>query len=322
MQRFLLPLSVLLAFTAAICAADDKPAAKADPAAVRQLVEQLKSDDYQTREKATRELSKLEQVPDELRAATKSDDLEQRRRALSAADAITARAEDKAFKEMVADLQKVELDRFVSRMVKDADFAGDKQWEVVETLTKALTKRANELSDKKYPIPDLKIKALPQQNNDAGMIAHQGKRILLSDPKAVMVSVTGCVILSAGPTPRMTSISDSIVIVDGDFQGATTVDNCLLIVRGNVGQITGVRGCVILATGEFERATGCDDCFFQVKNKQLLFTSGRNNVYVKSTPERPNTDKNGRVLDTDRGPLQTIKFSETKKDEKPQEEKK
>jgi hypothetical protein len=321
MQTHLLPVGVLLACTAPICAADEKPAVKPDPAAVRQLVEQLKSDDYQTREKATRELSKLEEVPDELRTATKSDDLEQRRRAESAVGAITARAEDKAFKAMVADLQKVEVDRFVSRMVTDADFAGDKQWEVVQTLTKALTKRANELSDKKFPVPDMDMKSLPQQTNAAGKIAHKGKRILLSDPKAAMVSVSGCVILSAGPTPRMTGINDSIVIVDGDFQGATSVDNCLLIVRGNVGPITGVSGSIILATGECKGATVCDDSFYQVNNKQLRFTRSSNNVYIKSTPEFANNDKNGRVLDTDRGPLQLLKFSEAKKDQTPKQEK-
>ncbi len=53
---------VALLVVAAVYAVDEKPAAKPDPAAVRKLVEQLKSDDFETREKATQELSKLEEI--------------------------------------------------------------------------------------------------------------------------------------------------------------------------------------------------------------------------------------------------------------------
>jgi len=317
----LFPLGVLLAFASAVCSADEQPVVKPDPAAVRKLIEQLKSDDFETREKATRELSKIQEVPDELRQTTKSDDIEVRQRAQSAVEAITARNEEKAFKAMVADLSKVELDRFVRRMVADANFSGDKQWEMVQKVTKAVTAKANELGGRKFAVPDLDMKAMPQQAG-APQIAARGKRILLNDPNAVLVSVSDSVILSAGPTPRMTQLHNSIVICDGDFAGVTGLDNCLLIVRGNVGRITGVRNSIILATGEFQGATGSQDSFYQVSNKQLRFTTSRNNVYVKSTPQFANRDMNGKVLDTERGPLQIIKFSEIKKDESPKQEKK
>jgi len=99
MPARLFPLGVLMACAIAIGAADEKPAVKKlDPAAVRKLVEQLASDDFATRERATQELSKLEEAPDALREATKSNDPEVCRRAQMAVDLIAARAEDKAFK--------------------------------------------------------------------------------------------------------------------------------------------------------------------------------------------------------------------------------
>jgi outer membrane protein assembly factor BamB len=97
----LLPLGVLLACATALGAADEKPAANLDPVAVRKLVEQLASDDFATRQRATQELSELEEAPEALLEATKSNDPEVRRRAQSAVDVITARAEDRAFKALV-----------------------------------------------------------------------------------------------------------------------------------------------------------------------------------------------------------------------------
>jgi outer membrane protein assembly factor BamB len=94
-------MGLLLACAAHLGAAVEKPAAKPDPVAVRRLVEQLGSDDFATREKALRELSQLEEIPEALRAATKSNDPEVCRRAQTAIDVIMARAEDKAFKALV-----------------------------------------------------------------------------------------------------------------------------------------------------------------------------------------------------------------------------
>lgn len=98
MPMRLFPLGVLLVCATALGAADEKPAVKVDPAVVRKLVEELASDDFATRDRATQELSNLEEAPEALREATKSNDLEVRKRAQTAVDVITARAEDKVFK--------------------------------------------------------------------------------------------------------------------------------------------------------------------------------------------------------------------------------
>jgi hypothetical protein len=320
----LFPPGVVLLCAAVVCAADEKPAAKPDPAVVRKLIDDLKSDDFETRDKATKELSKLEEVPDALREATKSDDPEVRRLAEFVVEAIKARAEERAFEAMVADLQKVEVDRFVRRMVTNKDFAGDKQWEVVQKLTRAVTEKANDLGGKKFKVPDPDMKSLPLRRVPASdEITFEAERILLNDLNVRAIpAFSHCVILSAGPTPRITSLHNSIVIVDGDFRGGNGISKCLLIVRGDVGSITTLSDSIVLATGKFEGTVLCDDCFLQVSNKRLKLGRSSNNVYIKSMAENTQYDLNGRVLDTDRGPLQLLKFSEMKKDDKLKEEKK
>lgn len=101
MSMRLLPLGVLLTCACAIGTSEEKPAVKLDPIAIRKLIEQLGGKEFATREKALRELSQLEEAPDALHEATKSADPEVRKRAQTAIDVITARAEDKAFKALV-----------------------------------------------------------------------------------------------------------------------------------------------------------------------------------------------------------------------------
>jgi PAS domain-containing protein len=101
MPMRVLPHCVLLACATALAAADEAPGGKLDPVAVHKLVEQLVSEDFATRQRAMQELSKLEEAPDALREATKSNDPELRRRAQRVVDVITTRAENKAFAALV-----------------------------------------------------------------------------------------------------------------------------------------------------------------------------------------------------------------------------
>ena len=302
---------------------DEKTAAKPGPAAVGKLVEQLKSSDFRTRDKAAEQLSKLEEVPAALREAEKSGDLEMRRRAQLIIAAISARLEEKAFQAMIADLHKIELDRFVRRMVTDEKFVGDKEWKVIAALTKAVTKRANDLGGRQYPVPDFDMTSLPLADLAVERVAFRGKRLLLNHYTDGITSVDGCVVLCTGTMPKVTGLDNSIIIVDGDFTRATGLDNCLLIVCGKIGGFTVVQSSIVLATGEFgahmgfgERneligATGCDFSFLQVKNEKIRFAGSKDSVLVKTVP-RTTGPTTSRVLDTDKGPLQMLRFSAQK----------
>jgi hypothetical protein len=274
-------------------AAGKKPAAKTNPAVIAKLIAQLKSDDFQTREKASRQLAELDEVPDALHRAAKDADLEVARRAKAAITLITDRAEERAFQAMLRDLHQVELDRFVRRMITDKKYAGDKQWKIIEAVAKAVTAEANKSAGRPFPVPDF---------------AATKSRLLLSPETPERVRGNQSIILSTGATPYITAIRNSLVIVNGDFTGATGIDNSLLIVRGNVGRVTGVSNSIILATGSWDGATSMSDSFVQVNNYLIRFTRAQDSVLIK-TLIRTTGDTNSRVLNTDKGPLQLLKFS-------------
>jgi hypothetical protein len=300
------------------------PKARLDAASVARLVKQLQSSDFKTREKAAQELSKLEEVPTILREVAKSSDvdLEGRRRAQAIIDAITERLEEKAFQALVADLSKIELNRFVRRMITDENFAGDNQWKVIEAVAKAVTNRANDLAGRKYPVPDFNMKSMPIANLATKPIGFGSNRLLLSDPNTQITSVSGSIVLCTGFRPWITSVTNSIVIVDGEFAGATGLDNSLVIVSGKLGRFTSIRRSIILVNGEFgvkesflqdgvlRGSTGCASSFLQCKNEKIRFTGSDDCVFIKTIPVTGRTTS--RVLDTDKGPLQLLRFSKPK----------
>jgi hypothetical protein len=195
---------------------------------------------------------------------------------------------------MVRDLRKVELDRFVRRMVRDQKFAGDKQWKIIQTVAKAVIDEANRSTGRRFQVPDFSVDKM--------------QRLLVNTETQNLSSVRGTIVLCTGTAPRITSISNSLFIVDGDFMGATGIDKSLLIVRGNIGRVTSVNHSIILATGSWIGATGCDDSFVQVNNHLIRFTGSRDSVLL-NTMIRTTGNTTSRVFKTDKGPLQLLKFS-------------
>ncbi len=274
-------------------AAAKMAAGKADPTAIAKLIQQLGSDDFRAREKASQQLAQLDEVPDALRQAAKNSDTEIARRAQAAIDIITERVEERVFREMVGKLHQIELDRFVRRMVMEPKFADDKQWKVIQTVAKAVIDEANKCAGRRFQVPNFSVNKM---------------QCLLVNPETQDVRLgRGAVVLSAGTLPRITGIRNSLIIVDGDFMGATAIHNSLLIVRGNIGRVTGVDHSIVLATGNWVGTTGCDDSFVQVNNHQIRFTGARDSVLLNTMIRA--TVSTSRVLKTDKGPLQRLKFS-------------
>jgi hypothetical protein len=308
MEQSKVQLGVLLTLSAAVLliastsgqehsqkkAGGEKPAARADPAVVARLIAQLGTDDFKTREKASQQLAELDEVPDALRRATKDSDAEVARRARAAVTTITKRVEERAFQAMLRDLHRVELDRLIRRMVTDKRSAGDKEWKIIQAITRAVTAEANKCAGRRIPVPDFAGDSI--------------QRLLLTAASRRPAAVSHSTVLSAGATPYITSITNCLVLVDGDFTGATGINNCLLIVRGNVGRVTVVSNSIILATGNWEGATRCDNSFVQVNNHLIRFTGARDSVLI-NTLVQTTGPTDSRVLTTHKGPLQLVKFS-------------
>jgi hypothetical protein len=279
----------------------EKPVVKPDPAVVAKLIAQLGSSDFKAREKASRELALLDEVPDALLKASKEGDLELSRRAQIAIAAISARVAEREFRVLSRELPKVELDRFVRRLIAEEKFAGESQWKFLQAVAKAVAYEANRLGERKIEVPVIDV-------NKVRSLRFKGEN---KDP---IGTSAGAVVFSAGPTPYITSVSNSLVFVDGDFTGATGIDHSLLIVRGNIGRVTVVRNSIILATGHWEGATGCENSFIQVNNQRIRFTTSRDSVLLK-TAVKTTGPTNSRVLNVDKGPLHLLKFSPRKTDD-------
>lgn len=299
MKSTVASLSVIALVTASV---GGQAASKPDPVAIARLLRQLESLDFKTRDAASRELETLEEVPDALRAAVASPNAEVARRAGRALAVISARIQEKEIQAMLGDLSKVELDRLVRAMVADAKLTGEKQWTLMQTLARAMTKTASRLAERPFSV-DFDVRSMRRRlvNGYAEDLDHD------------LAEVSDTVLLSAGPVPRMTGFRNSLVVVDGDFLGATGIDNCLLIVRGNVGRCTSIRGSILLATGHFEGATSFDHSFLQAANHEIRFTGSRDSVLV-NTLVTTNGATDSRVLPVDRGPLNLLKFSPRKPD--------
>jgi hypothetical protein len=325
LQRIVACLFVLAVSNLSICGQEtpqekqsrapaEKPPAKPSSDSIRQWIEDLSSTQFKTREAATQRLSNLQEAPESLSQAIGSANPEVRRRAQFALDQIKNRQEEKAFQALAADLRKIELDRFVRRMVTDAQFRDEKQWEIVKTIAKAVTRRATELSGQHYPVPEFDMKSLPFADFTHGRGDFGNRRIIINGDKALESPFGAGVILCTGHMSRPAPFSNSILIVDGDFGGSCSLDKSLLIVRGNVGRFTSIRNSIILATGNFVGATACDNSFFQVNNQKVRFTSLTKSVLVKTKTKTTHTE-DSQTIETERGPLQLLKFSERKTDD-------
>ncbi len=139
----------------------EKPALKADPAVIAELIQQLGSVDFKMREKASQRLAELDEVPDALAQPPKAP-MPRLPAARMAITVVTARVDERAFQILLRELHKVELDRFVHRMVTDEKFAGASQWKIIQAIAKAVTNEARTLADRKYTAPEFDVQTLRQ----------------------------------------------------------------------------------------------------------------------------------------------------------------
>jgi hypothetical protein len=81
-------------------------------------IEQLSNDNFKVREKATRRLLELEEVPPELRKAAKSSDVEVQRRVVTITDKIEQRIGRRALENIGKLAENGEFDEAVERLVR------------------------------------------------------------------------------------------------------------------------------------------------------------------------------------------------------------
>lgn len=293
----------------------EKTASSVDPAVVRKLLQDLASDDYATREKATESLARLTAVPSELVEAAKSSELEVRSRARRAIRAIESRAEEKSLAAMEADPKNVELDRLIRRMVTEPHFSGDRQWKLLHTIVAGVRESGRKLDGKPRAFFQFDIRSMPQTHGlRSEELWVEGKRVLLKNSGDVLLALSKSLVLSAGPMPNVDTLEECVVIVDGDVRSTRYIRNSVLIVRGKLGRLKEVQNSIILATGELESAETVNESIIEVANRKLEIRQGTKNVVVSGVPSGSKVD--GKSVTTERGLLRLLRFSADKPAEK------
>jgi hypothetical protein len=305
-RRSLLPLVMLAVASAAT--AEDKPKTPADPDAIRKLVDQLGSDDFDTRENAVRRLLEVDEAAlPALRQAAKGPDAELRRGAGELVATITARVEDRAVQKVLADINAVGLERFVERMAKDKDFATEERWNTVGAIVLALEKRASEVADRSFRITRLDLARMPTLRALPESTANTA-RFLLNNDSGYPMGLFNCVVISNGPLGRVGTFNNCVLIVNGDIDGFTSMRNCVVLCRGNIGRIRQIDSSIVLTTGTIGGAHTLHASLFEVASVGRC-TKSINNVFLNMAQSPGFNSTDDRCLETKRGPLQMFQWT-------------
>jgi hypothetical protein len=297
-RHSLLPLVLVVPLVAR---AEDKPQPPPDPKVIQQLVEQLGSDDFDTREKAGARLLELEEAAmPALKRAAEGSDAELRRSAGELLATITARVEDRAVQKMLVEVNREGLEKFVERMAKDKEFATEERWRTVGHLVLAIEKRATEVADRSFRVTKLDVGKMTTLQTPPENIVNTARIVLNNDP----LSLTGlynCVVISNGPLGRVGTFTNCVVIVNGDIEGFTIMRNCVVLCRGNIGRTRQIDSSIVLATA-LSSADTIHGSLIEVGSVGRCWKS-INSVYLNLGESPGSTSTDDQCIQTKRGPL-------------------
>ncbi len=314
-QRHFLSVVVLTAPLA--IQADDKPKTPIDPKVLRQLVDQPGSDDFDTRENASKRLLELEEAAlPALKDGAKSADAEVRQKAEEIATSITARVEERAIQKMLAEIDRGGLEKFIDRMAKDKDFATEEHWQLVRTIATAIEKRATEVADRPFRVVKLDLAKMPTLRAMPETSANTARILLNNDASSVM-GLYNCVVVSNGPLGRVGTLTNCILVVNGDMEGCTIMRNCVVLCRGNIGRTRQIDSSVVLATGNVSSADTIHASLIEVGSVGRCVKS-INNVYLNMAQSPGFNSTDDQCRETKRGPLPMFRWTAPEPEKKPE----
>ena len=303
-RRFFLSLAVLIA-PCAVRAAEKPPV---DPKAIQKLVEQLGSDDFDTRETAVKRLLELDEAAlPALKEAAKSTDADLRRSAGELVTTIAGRVEDRAVQKVLADINAVGLEKFIERMAKEKDFASEERWKNVAHLILALEKRASEVADRPFRVTKLNfakmttLRAMPETDANTA-------RLVLNNDTSNIMGLYNCVVISNGPIGRVNTYTNCVLIVNGDIEGFNAMRNCVVLCRGSIGRTQQIDSSVVLTTGGVGGIHTVHASLIEVAsvgrcNKSI------NSIYLNVAQSPAFNSTEDQCLETKRGPLQMFRWT-------------
>ena len=292
------PVFIVLACAAAWAEGPAAPADTKDD--IDRLIRQLGSDDFEAREEASRKLADRDDALRKLRAAAKSEDAETRARAERLVEAISRRLGDKVVQELLKEVNKEGIDRFIDRMALEMDYATAERWQVAYKLAEAVAARASKLSGRQFDAPRLDLANMPTVSQCEG-VGCEVSKVRLNGLKGGVTLLGGCLVVSAGPLQHITGVENSVVFVNGDMKWITGITNSIIFCNGDLGDVTGVDRSVVICTGEFEGSTTANDNVFDV-HKMGGHTTSNDNVYINLKAVKATQQSGNQFIQTDDGP--------------------
>jgi len=253
-KRLCLPFLGVLVVAGMLVRQEVEQGLAAEPAPdIQKLIEDLDSNEFQVRERASNKLLALEEkaLPALREAARGNPSLEKLRRL----EAIIARTEqivrDREIAKLVAQVNEMGIDQFVDYMVEQKGFASDKTWEAAWRLAQAMAKRADQAGGKNLPAVAEAFLKYPLAAQAPERNYNSKTRFLVSGLEHVNV-LHDCFLISSGPVKHLNSTANSIIFVNGDIAHWNGTRNSIIFCDGNVQHLNGTDHCVIFCTGDVE----------------------------------------------------------------------
>jgi len=306
--RTCLLVSLLFVLLAAAPHRDSKQDAQ-----IERLVAKLGSEDFDEREEAGERLAKLgEKAIPALLEATKSQDLEVRRRAARLLVPLQRQVEEREVARLTAEIGKVGMSEFVRLTVSDEKYATKERWLTLKRLTAAAAARASAEGKKKFEAPALEadLTVVRKKRGEKPEKSWVRSRLLLDGDTPSFTMLSGCVVLSRGSLEHVTSISKCVLFIDGDVK-ATSIDDCVIVCSGSV-QATGIRGSVVLCLGKGLRAAALDDNFIEASGGARC-NGSIDNVFLNMDRIRSTSSRGDVYFESDKGLKPLFPFDAQKK---------
>jgi hypothetical protein len=236
--------------------------------AVDQLIERLDSNDFQTRESASRDLLDRDDAVPALRMALQSDKPEIRRRAEQILEQRRELIHQRMTERVLFHIKNGQVDQVVDQLAVMDGPVDDKVWDaLLEFAQRLVAKAAKEDGMKRLHMPqvnEMRDKD-PEKLRDHNTLPPH-KRI--SDLRVVAPEVVGReamnrnFIISQGRVEGgMGAYFDNIVFTNGDVKCPDTWMGCLIVCDGNI-TLDGGGSVVFIATGTIK-----EDCGACVRQK-------------------------------------------------------
>jgi hypothetical protein len=255
-----------------------------DPEKIDRWTADLGSDDFETREAATRELSKLQDAPPALKkAALEAPDVEVRQRAANILEAIRRNRAERILENAAQFAKQGRVDELVEALVRVKGLDEKKKgWAAAARLAGILA----EFEDRDFGVCQLrKYGGLEAGDFDSYMKTAQpkeidspnkptkareayllrgetvevpvqiAKSIVVASKSAKLTRAEACVVFCSGPV-EVQSLLQCIVVCDGTFKAHGHVDGSLVIARGPIELVPTISG-VFLTPEELRFSQNC-----------------------------------------------------------------